>query len=277
MDGHMIRATTSTAAHESEHETTPLLQKSKNSHLWTARLQNHLVVDFSESWADLALLACYVITGLLDSSSVFIWGSFVSMQTGNTIYLGLGLIAPTEDDRWLRSGTSILCFCLGSWFFSTYHRMLSPRKRWVIVSSYLLQLVMMTAAALMVTLGPKTSKEARFSLWVGVPIALIAFQSAGQAVTSRVLQYNGLTSVVLTSNYCDLFSDPKLFTSGLWENAERNRRIAAPVLLLLGAMLGGLWSRSDIGLIGALWSAVVLKLGVTAAWFFWAADCAVEE
>ncbi|KAK6443749.1 hypothetical protein LTR95_000577 [Oleoguttula sp. CCFEE 5521] len=263
------RATTDTAVHESEHETTPLLQKLKNSNALTARLQNHLVEDISESWADLALLFCYVITGLLDSSSVFIWGSFVSMQTG--------LIAPTEDDRWLRSGTSILCFCLGSWFFSAYHRILSPRKRWVLVSSYLLQLVMMTAAALMVTLGPKTSKAARFSLWVGVPIALIAFQSAGQAVTSRVLQYNGLTSVVLTSNYCDLFSDPKLFTSRLWENAERNRRIAAPVLLLLGAMLGGLWSRSDIGLIGALWSAVVLKLGVTAAWFLWAADYASEE
>jgi hypothetical protein len=24
----------------------------------------------------------YIITGLLDSSAVFIWGSFVSMQTG---------------------------------------------------------------------------------------------------------------------------------------------------------------------------------------------------
>jgi hypothetical protein len=30
------------------------------------------------------LLFGYIITGLLDSSAVFIWGSFVSMQTGQS-------------------------------------------------------------------------------------------------------------------------------------------------------------------------------------------------
>lgn len=48
------------------------------------RLTKHFTVDISKSWADIALLGCYIITGLLDSSSVFIWGSFVSMQTGLT-------------------------------------------------------------------------------------------------------------------------------------------------------------------------------------------------
>jgi hypothetical protein len=48
----------------------------------TARLHEHFTANISKSWADIALLGCYIITGLLDSSSVFIWGSFVSMQTG---------------------------------------------------------------------------------------------------------------------------------------------------------------------------------------------------
>ena len=48
----------------------------------TARLHDHFTANISKSWADIALLGCYTITGLLDSSSVFIWGSFVSMQTG---------------------------------------------------------------------------------------------------------------------------------------------------------------------------------------------------
>jgi hypothetical protein len=48
----------------------------------TIRMRKHFAANVSRSWADLALLGCYVITGLLDSSSVFIWGSFVSMQTG---------------------------------------------------------------------------------------------------------------------------------------------------------------------------------------------------
>jgi hypothetical protein len=44
-----------------------------------------------------------------------------------------------------------------------------------------------------------------------VPIALVAFQSCGQAVVSRALRFNALTSVVLTSVYHDLFSDAELF------------------------------------------------------------------
>ncbi|KAM0688827.1 hypothetical protein Q7P36_010902 [Cladosporium allicinum] len=237
----------------------------------TSRLHQHFTANVSKSWADIALLGCYIITGLLDSSSVFIWGSFVSMQTGNTVYLGLGLVAPNDNDRWMRSGISIVFFCLGSLFFSFYHRTLSPRKRWVLVSSHTLQLLLIIIAALMVTLGPATSKETPFNLFIGAPIALIAFQAAGQAVTSRVLQYNGLTSVVLTSIYCDLFSDPGL-VAGLQANPERNRRAAAPVLLLLGAVLGGVWAHSSVGLAGALWTAVALKTLVVCAWVMWAAD-----
>jgi len=53
------------------------------------RLQKHMTRNVSKKWADLALLACYPITGLLDSSSVFIWGSFLSMQTGLSLNLEL--------------------------------------------------------------------------------------------------------------------------------------------------------------------------------------------
>lgn len=126
--------------------------------------------------------------------------------------------------------------------------------------------------ALMATLGPELDKSAPMNPWVGLSIALIAFQSAGQAVASRALQYSGLTSVVLTSNYCDLFSDPRLFELGLQDNPERNRRTAAPILLLGGAMIGGVWAHSSVGLIGALWTAVGLKAIVVMAWFVWAPE-----
>jgi hypothetical protein len=64
----------------------PSNNKNKNTGASIAtRLHKHFTVDVSKSWADIALLGCYIITGLLDSSSVFIWGSFVSMQTGKNI------------------------------------------------------------------------------------------------------------------------------------------------------------------------------------------------
>lgn len=47
-----------------------------------ARCRRRLGADVSRSWADAVLLLCYVVTGLLDSSSTQVWGAFVSMQTG---------------------------------------------------------------------------------------------------------------------------------------------------------------------------------------------------
>jgi hypothetical protein len=178
---------------------------------------------------------------------------------------------PYGSNRWIRSGTSILCFCLGSFFFARYHRYFGGRKRWVLVSSYTLQLALIIASALIVTLGPKTGTSGPVTRYIAVPIGLIAFQSAGQAVTSRVLSYNSMTGVVLTSIYCDLFSDAKLFSPPT-ANAERNRRAAAPVLLFIGACFGGLWAHSEIGLAGALWTAVVLKVFVVLAWCCWSAE-----
>jgi uncharacterized membrane protein YoaK (UPF0700 family) len=186
---------------------------------------------------------------------------------GNTVYLGLGLVAPHEGIRWVKALTSIFFFCFGSFFFARFHRWTKPSARWVLVTSYLIQLLCIVVAALVVTFGTDASNELHWQ--VIVPLAAVAFQSSGQAVTSRVLQYGGLTSVVLTSNYCDLFSDPNLFAVS---NVERNRRIAAPVLLLLGAILGGLYAHSDFGMQGALWTAAILKASVVVAWLFWQAD-----
>jgi hypothetical protein len=186
------------------------------------------------------------------------------------VYLGLGVVAPSESIRWVKALTSIASFCIGSFFFARFHRVLSPRKRWVLVASYALQCLLIVLAALVVTYAHDELDDSTQLHWhVLVPLAAVAFQSSGQAVTSRVLQYGGLTSVVLTSNYCDLFSDPKLFAV---DNVERNRRVAAPALLLIGAMLGGLWAHSSVGLAGALWTAAAMKAAVVFAWFFWSAD-----
>lgn len=227
-----------------------------------------MMVNVQRDWADIVLLLCYIITGLLDSAAISTWGSFVSMQTGNTVYVGLGLAAPEESTRWIKSGVSLGCFCIGSFLFSRFHRFFSPARRWVLCASFAIQMLLTAGAATILTVGPAAGKD-DISWNVLVPIALVAFQSCGQAVTSRALKYNSLTSVVLTSIYCDLFSDANLFVAS---NVERNRRAAAPVLLLLGAILGGLCAHSSVGIAGALWTAVVLKSLVVITWFIWPAE-----
>ncbi|KAJ5900100.1 hypothetical protein N7495_004844 [Penicillium taxi] len=246
-------------------ETRGLLGNEAPSH--SKRLSHYLHDEVATRGGDLLLLICYVITGLLDSSAVFVWGSFVSMQTGNTVYFGLGLVG-TDDDRWIKSGVSICGFCLGSIFFAAFHRTFSPRKRWVLCASFFLQLCCVTIAAVVVTVY-RPARDTPLGWLVLVPIALVAFQSSGQAVTSRVLNFNGLTSVVLTSIYCDLFSNPALLSTGVFGHVEEMRRVGAVISLLLGVVLGGLWSHSSMGIMGALWTAVFLKALVLTAWLGW--------
>lgn len=257
-------------------EESPLLGGGRKPDSLASRWRRHLAVDVSRDWADLVLIMCYFITGLLDSSSISVWGSFVSMQTGNTVYIGLGLAHPHESTRWIKSGTSLFSFCAGSFVFSRFHRYFSPKRRWVLCTSFFVQMLLTVGAATIVTrAGPPKDKE-DIGWDVLVPIAMVAFQSCGQAVTSRALKYNALTSVVLTSIYCDLFSDADLFYA---KNAERNRRVGAPLFLLLGALVGGrLSAHPTLGVALSLWMAAALKALVILVWFVWPADPAsVEE
>jgi hypothetical protein len=143
-----------------------------------------------------------------------------------------------------------------------------------LIASFAFQTVLIMAAAAMVTFGPEGGGKNDIAWNVLVPIALVAFQSCGQAVTSRALKYNALTSVVLTSIYCDLFSDTQLFHL---HNVERNQRLGAPIMLLMGAIAGGKFAHSSFGIAGALWTAAGLKLLVVIAWFFWPAEEEEEE
>lgn len=272
----------------------------------TTRLRKAAVADVKRDWADVVLIFCYIITGLLDSSAISDWGSFVSMQTGrsasttrteprtplsqlhlhesisltqtpgNTVYIGLGLAAPTEGTRWIKSGTSLGFFCIGSFFFSRFHRHFGPKRRATLIASFTLQAALCIGAASIVTFGPGSSRaDSKDAItWdVLVPIALVAFQACGQAVTSRAIKYNALTSVVLTSIYCDLFSDADLFRA---DNSERNRRVGAPSMCLLGAILGGLFAHSRFGIAGAMWTASAMKVFVIIVWLLWPGE-EVEE
>lgn len=248
-------------------ESAPLLSKHPSQPPFR-RFLAHMNQDVDTSHGDLILLFCYIITGLVDSSAVFIWGAFASMQTGNTIYLGLGLADPSSGNRWIKSLLSISCFCFGAACFGWYHRFFTPRKRWVLSSSYLVQTLLITTAATIVTLDKTSPADKEKLRWeVLLPLALVAFGSSGQAIGSRALEHNSLTSVVLTSIYCDLFSDPRLLS--LSGNPTRNQRVAAPLCVLIGAIAGGYWANSSWGLAGALWTAATMKLLIVLTWAVW--------
>lgn len=78
------------AGHNATDEEQPLLNgvgatQTGNSKSLTTRLRKAAGAEVKRDWADVVLIFCYIITGMLDSSAISDWGSFVSMQTGKAI------------------------------------------------------------------------------------------------------------------------------------------------------------------------------------------------
>ena len=264
-------------------------------------LKQRLSEDVDPSWADLILIVCFFISGLIDSTVFNTYSCFASMQTGrpqslfnhlqdtctdsnppgNTIFVGLGVTgqpAGGPEHGWAKSLTAICSFILGAFFFSTYHRLLSPGtglRRAVLISSFLLQALLIMITAILATTGVIYNKHGdgesskAFDATGLAPLALLAFQSAGQVVASRALKYNELPTVVLTSLMADLMSDAHLLTAGLFDDPKRNRRVMGIVFLLGGAICGGVFTQGWVGLAGALWIAAILKFVMVFAWAIW--------
>ena len=216
------------------------------------------------------IIACCVVAGLCDSSAYNAWSCFVSMQTGNTIFLALGASGQpaAHPDGWRRSLVSIALFFAGCLAFGATRR-LHPLQRRTLAASFALQALCVFAAAALVQAGvvPTVGATAQGSIEM-LPLGLLAFQSGGQIVTSRLLGFNEVPTTVLTSVYCDLASDPRLLAP-LGENVKRNRRVAAVVAILAGGVAGGWLYRSAAGMASALWLGGAIKLAIAFSWSLW--------
>ncbi|KAJ5369287.1 uncharacterized protein N7496_009047 [Penicillium cataractarum] len=228
--------------------------------------------------ADLVCLLLCFLTGLCDSSAYNAWSCFLGMQTGNTIFLGLGASnqPASKPWGWLKSLVSIASFFSGAMIFSSVMRRVGALRRGTLFVSFLIQtiLIIIAVALIQADLIPHTSTDQGLDggpLFLElIPIGLLAFQSAGAMTCSRSLGYNEIPTVVLTSVYFDIASDPKI-TDKPTTNVKRNRRIGGVVFLLIGAIVGGWLSRSSGGMQSALWMAAGIKLVAAIGWLFWKA------
>ena len=256
------------------------------------KVRGYLTADISTRWADLILIVCFALSGLIDSGAYNAYECFTSMQTGNTIFAALGvsnLPVPQPRYAWTKSVCSIIAFLLGAGVFGFLHRAIGERKRWVLAASFILQAVMIAVAAHLVARGHASGSPAKkpsiFGLpsdpgfpWMDlVPIGLLSFQAAGKITLSRALQYNGLPVVVLTTIYHDLVTNPAFYTNGLSGNPVRNRKVAGLVFYFGGAVAGGAFARSPVGFSGLLWTAAGVTLLIAVAWLFWREEAEKDE
>lgn len=222
------------------------------------------------------MLTCSFISGLVDSTIYNAYGTFVSMQTGNTIFVGLGPSTSSTTSKpygWAKSLTSIACFCLGCFFFSRLSRYSGPLRRATLVTSFALQSVIVFIVAAIIQAGVvngalDTINTHTDIMWKDeIPISLLSFQAAGQIIGSRALGVSEIPSVVLTSMLCDIASDPDI-AAPLKSNVKRNRRALAFTCILVGAIVGGYIGEATGRMQFDLWIAGGIKVLITIAWFF---------
>lgn len=196
------------------------------------------------------------------------YSTFVSMQTGNIIFVGLGAAGHSLlPHGWARSLTSIGCFALGSFVFSRLSSTLGPRKRGTLVISFFFQAMIIALTASLVQGGIVagiTKTAAGKAEWSQESaIVLLSFQSAGQIVASRVLGFNEIPTVIITSLLCDLVSVEELFAL---RNGKRDGRILAFCLTILGAIADGWITRATGDIAPVLWLAAGMKFAMAGSW-----------
>jgi hypothetical protein len=194
---------------------------------------------------------------------------------GNTVVLGLGASSQPlgAPNGWARSLVSIAGFLVGAITFARCTKALGARRRGPLFLSFAFQALLIVIAATLLQTDAIQHQNGRSitlekPLMSLIPIALLAFQSAGSINSTRMLGFNEIPGVVLTSVYYDIASDPGLF-EGFNRNAKRNRRVGGVVMLLIGAIAGGWLSRTHGGMACVLWVAAALKFGVGVGWLFW--------
>ncbi|KAI1393239.1 uncharacterized protein F4822DRAFT_384030 [Hypoxylon trugodes] len=239
----------------------------------------HLLERFSEkvdsTVGAVPLLACCFATGLTDGTLYNAYGTFVSMQTGNTVFVALGTSGQNNKPYgWARSLCSIGCFTIGCFAFSQLHKLIGGgRLRRTLCASFLAQTICVVVAASIIQAGvidgsyPSNRNPADVNFAELAIVALLSFQAGGQIVNSRALGISEVPTTVITSLLCDLVIDERILEP-FRKNVKRNRRVVAFVLTFLGAVCGGWISKATGAVQPSLWFVAAIKGTITLSWVF---------
>ncbi|KAL8825362.1 MAG: hypothetical protein Q9191_004461 [Dirinaria sp. TL-2023a] len=255
-------------------ECSPASSNTKNQP--TGRWTQHFQSTIHNHNTDHVLLFCWLATGLLDSTIFSAYRTFVSMQTGNTMFLGLGASnynTTTRPYGWAKSLTSLICFCTGAFCFARFNRRFDASKRTTLIFSFLIQASIILFCAILVQTDVV---EGRLEYigdninWIHeIPIALLSFQAPGQVCLTRDMKFPEVSTVVITTTVYDFGSDPNLLKL---RNPVRNRRFFGFAMLLIGAITGG-WVTKTTGRINIpMWIAAAIKAGIALAWAVWPSE-----
>ncbi|BCS11973.1 DUF1275 domain protein [Aspergillus luchuensis] len=196
------------------------------------------------------LLFLSFATGIQDAATWPDYTCFASNQTGNTLFIAIGLAGLANDAYSLSNiGMSLGMFIAGSLVMGQLGNRFGVRRRlWLLLSS-VIQTVLVFVA-MIVQYAVPLKQEGAAALGV---IACLAFSSGAQVAMSRSLKITEITTAMVTAAYVDVVVDPGLLQL---HNRLRNRRMMFVVMLTAGCFVGAFAQRGVNSSFALLWCAV---------------------
>ncbi|KIJ99303.1 hypothetical protein K443DRAFT_680027 [Laccaria amethystina LaAM-08-1] len=236
-------------------------------------------VDTTQTTSQLALY-CFM-TGYIDVisfSAIFVWCGF---QTGNFAQLAIALArlfygpSGSRDTTFHRADqqalTSLISFNAGAFIGRIGDRVGAHKRIWLISGTFIQAVLTMAAAIAFWKSGQPSISNARDDpAWTNVATFVgLAFMSASlgvQGIVGKRLNTQFGTTIVLTTVWVELVSDPRLFR--LRQRViTRDHRLIAAVSLFIGAFISRVILQK-IGTAGTLGIGVGFRILSCFTWLF---------
>ncbi|KAG2127131.1 hypothetical protein DEU56DRAFT_533777 [Suillus clintonianus] len=243
-----------------------------------ARLKRHLLEEVDGEQCTAPLSAYCFMTGFIDSvtfSAIFVWCAF---QTGNSVQLALALarLFNGEHDRSFHIADqqalcSVLTFIFGAFIGRIGDKLGCKTRLWLVLGTFIQTVFTMIAAIVIWKNNQSSVADARDNpAWTStLSFVCIGFMSASmglQGIMAKRINTQFTTTVVLTTTWCELMVDPKLFDIRRMV-ISRDHKIMAIVSLFLGGFVGRVLLDS-VGSAGTLGIGTGVRLIISLWWLF---------
>ncbi|KAG8216597.1 hypothetical protein J3R82DRAFT_6783 [Butyriboletus roseoflavus] len=241
-------------------------------------IKTFLMEDIDTAQAAVPLTAYCFMTGFIDAvsfSAVFVWCAF---QTGNSVQLALALARlfnGQHDYSFHIADQQALCsvisFIFGAFIGRIGDRIGCKTRMWLILGTFIQTIFTMIAAITLWKSNSGSVADTRGDpAWTNaltfVTLGFISACMGLQGIMGKRLNTQFTTTVVLTTTWCELMTEPQLFNFRRLV-ISRDHKVMAIVFLFLGGFI----SRALLDKIGSaatLGIGTALRFVITLWWLF---------
>jgi len=241
----------------------------------------HLMGEVDPAQSTVPLAAYCFMTGFIDCISftaIFVWCGF---QTGNFCQLALALARLFDGPPGMRNTKfhkpdqqalcSLITFNMGAFIGRLGDKIGATTRLWLMLGTFIQAVLTMCGALTIWKSGQGSIADDRGTpAWTNtLTFVGIGFMSASlglQGIMGKRVNTQFATTIVLTTVWCELMADPKLFQLRHWV-ITRDHKIIAAFFLFLGGFVGRA-ILDQIGAAGALGVGTGFRLLIAFSWFF---------